>query len=293
MTENKLRKFAGDREIERAVLAERKRGDAKREKAVAEEREKNDALRRDNKLWKEKSRKANADHALALGAAKRSEKIAIEREAAAKVALEATRAANAELQAKLKVVLQLNPSTVDTLAQIIAETGRPEQACLLCNVKFSAFKQWMVIGEREDADPIYRYLVQEVKLARGLAMQKHGKLLEDLSKDVFEDIVVEGEVVGQRMARKASDRVATFNAERLFPEVWGPRAAAALPDEKPEEVNYDHLSIEEMERLKAARDELKALEEAANSKKLVALQRAGRGIVDTTGEDVVDSSPKE
>ncbi len=48
-----------------------------------------------------------------------------------------------------------------------------------------------------------------------------------------------------------------------------------------------------MEAYQAAREAQRAIEAEMASKKIEALQRAGRGIVDTEGESVVDSDPKE
>lgn len=236
-----------------------------------------------NKKFKAVSRAAHAAHSEELSAAKLAAKIAIEREA--KLAVKAE-----SLEAEIKTVKELSKSVVDALAALVREYGDVRVACELCSIPYTRFERWYSQGQVDESDEIYRYLVDKIGLARGLAKKDVFDAIERLSHDVMEPVVCGGEVVGERVGRKADGRIVAFKAERVFPETFGAKLPSPLPDAPAHEEDLSVYSDEEFDKLNAAKKEVERIKKIGVTKRMVALQSAGkRNMIDVSVADEIES----
>lgn len=274
-------------EEDRIRAQERAKAD-RRVEAVEEKR------KTDRSRFKEASKEAHAKHSQELSVAKAEARIALRGEAAARAQLEAARAENKELMLLIKRIEKLNKTVVDALAACIREDGlSTDRACKKIGLKPSQFEYWYSQGCVENAEPIYLYLRQEVDAAIADDEGMWRKKLVDLSKDVFEDIVnKDGEVIGKRLARRASDKVVTFALERRHP-AYAPKTAETLPAEKAIEADLSRLSNEAFAEYRAAEEKIASLKKEAESLKQQSLVAQSNKVVDTVGEDVTPSGSED
>lgn len=248
-------------------------------------------LKSDRAKFKAASREAHEAHSEELSVALTKARVALSREAAAKVQLEKAQAENKELMLLIRRVEKLNKTVVDALAACIREDGLTIQgACKKISLKHSQFEYWYAQGGVDSAEPIYLYLRQEVDEAIADDEAKWRKKLEKVSEDVFEDIVnKDGDVIGTRCARRASDKAITFALERRH-AAYAPKTAETLPAEKTIEADLTRLSTEAFSEYREAEETLARIKKEAEALKHASLVSSSNKVVDTTGEDVTPSS---
>jgi hypothetical protein len=277
-------RYLREQEEERVRAQERARAD-RRVKTVEEKR------KSDRAKAKAVAKEAHEAHTEKLSVALAETRIAISREAAAKVQLEKARAENEELLLLIKRIEKLNKTVVDALAACIREDGlTTDRACKKIGLKFSQFEYWYAQGAADTSDPIYIYLRQQVDEAIADDEAKWRKKLEKVSEDVFEDIVSkEGDVIGQRLARRASDKAITFALERRHP-AYAPKTMETLPTEKSVETDLTRLSTEAFAEYRHAEETLDRLKKAAEALKQQSLVSSSNKVIDVYGESVDTSS---
>lgn len=277
-------RYLREQEEERVRAQERARAD-RRVENVEKKRQSDQAKS------KEASKLAHAEHAEELAVAKAKARIALSREAAAKVQLEKAQAENKELLLLIKRIEKLNKTVVDALAACIREDGlSTDRACKKIGLKFSQFEYWYAQGAADTSDPIFIYLRQQVDEAIADDEAKWRKKLEKVSEDVFEDIVnKDGDVIGTRCARRASDKAITFALERRHP-AYAPKTAEVLPETPAIEADLTRLSTEAFAEYRDAEETLARIKKEAEALKHASLVSSSNKVVDTEGEDVTPSS---
>lgn len=272
-------------EAEADAIRSQERAKADRRVERVEEKAKKDRAK-----FKEASKKAHAEHAEELSAEKTKARLAITREAEAKVQLDLAREREKALVAKLNLAEELNETVIEGLANLMRVTGDKHIACSMMGVRTAKFDQWFLLGQSANADVIYRYFYQEIEKAKGELGVGLVKKLHELSQDKWEDIVnKEGEVVGSRMARRGDAKPVMFMAERLFPQTFSPRAEVQLPQAQKENL-AELMSNEELEAKMQRELDEQNLQKELESRRQKALQAASpHKVVDTEGETVEPS----